>query len=124
MLHQGLISIVDDDDSVRSATSKLLRQAGYPVESFASGEDYLCSAAVDDTRCLISDVRMAGMSGLDLQAHLIEKGYRIPIIFMTAYPEDKVRARAMAAGAVCFISKPFDAEVLTGFIEQALATPP
>lgn len=120
MLHQGLVSIVDDDDSVRGATTKLLRLCGYAVQSFASAEDFLGSTLLDETRCLISDVRMRGMSGLDLQARLIAQGRHIPMIFITAFAEDKNRERALAAGAICVLSKPFDAEVLTSFIEQVM----
>jgi FixJ family two-component response regulator len=121
--HQGVISVVDDDDSVRSATSKLLRRDGYSVHSFASAEEFLQSAVIEETRCLVSDVRMSGLNGLELQARLIASGHSIPIIFLTAFPEDKSRERALAAGAICFLAKPFDAEVLTGFIEQALRRP-
>ena len=120
MPHLGLISVVDDDDSVRNATTKLLRRDGYSVDSFASAEEFLQSASIDQTRCLVSDVRMTGLNGLELQASLIAGGHRIPIIFLTAFPEDKSRERALAAGAICFLAKPFDAEVLIGFIEQAL----
>jgi len=118
--HQGFIGIVDDDDSVRSATTKLLRRDGYVVRSFASAEEFLQSPDIGDTQCLISDVRMPVVSGLELQSRLIASGHGIPIIFLTAFPEDKSRERALAAGALCFLAKPFDAEVLTAFVEQAL----
>ena len=120
MSHLGVVSIVDDDDSVRSATSKLLRLYGYVVHSFSSAEDFLDSQALLETKCLVSDVRMPRFNGLELQARLASLGYAIPIIFLTAFPEDKDRERAIGAGALCFLSKPFDADVLTGFIEQAM----
>ena len=120
MSHLGVVSIVDDDDSVRSATSKLLRLYGYVVHSFSSAEDFLDSQALHETKCLVSDVRMPRFNGLELQARLSSLGYAIPIIFLTAFPEDKDRERAIGAGALCFLSKPFDADVLTGFIEQAM----
>lgn len=123
MPHLDVISVVDDDDSVRNATTKLLRRDGYVVHSFVSGEEFLRSAVIDGTSCLVSDIRMSGLSGLELQARLLAAGHRIPIIFLTAFPEDKSRERALAAGAVGFLTKPFDAEVLTGFIEQALRRP-
>lgn len=123
MPQQGVISIVDDDDSVRGATSKLLRIDGYDVHGFASAEEFLRSPVLGTTRCLISDVRMPRVGGLELQARLSALGYRIPIIFLTAFPEDRSRERALAAGALCFLSKPFDAEILTGFIRQAMELP-
>jgi len=120
---QGVISIVDDDESVRGATSKLLRIDGYDVHGFASAEEFLQSPVLGTTRCLISDVRMPRVGGLELQARLSTLGYRIPIIFLTAFPEDRSRERALAAGAICFLSKPFDAEILTGFIRRAMDLP-
>ena len=123
MPQQGVISIVDDDESVRGATSKLLRIDGYDVHGFASAEEFLQSPVLGTTRCLISDVRMPRVGGLELQARLSTLGYRIPIIFLTAFPEDRSRERALAAGAICFLSKPFDAEILTGFIRRAMDLP-
>jgi FixJ family two-component response regulator len=81
---------------------------------------FLKSEQVNDTSCLITDVQMPGLSGLDLQDHLIARGHRIPIIFMTGYPNDSVRARAMKAGAVCFLNKPFSEDHFIGCIEKAL----
>src|SRR5215510_13377872 len=103
-----VISIVDDDASFRRATGRLVESLGYEVEKFGSAEEFLKSGRVDDTACLISDVQMPGMSGIDLQNRLLAQGYRLPIIFVTAYPESNVRAQALASGALGFLNKPFN----------------
>jgi FixJ family two-component response regulator len=120
LAENAVISIVDDDESVRMATMKLLRLHGYVAHAFASAQEFLQSRYVDDTRCLISDVRMPGMSGLALQEQLTVKGHRIPIIFVTAYPEERSRTQAMEGGAVCFLGKPFDGRTLIECIGNAL----
>jgi FixJ family two-component response regulator len=101
-----VISIVDDDASVRRATVDLLSSAGFDCEAFASGDAYLESGRVCDTTCLILDITMPGMTGLDLQRHLIGSGFSIPIIFVTGYPEESTRDQAFRAGAICYLSKP------------------
>ena len=106
-MSQVLIAIVDDDEPVRDATKRLVRSLGYHASTFASADEFLKSKQVHDTSCLITDVQMPGLSGIDLQEHLVARGHCIPIIFMTGYPNDSVRARAMKAGAVCFLNKPF-----------------
>ena len=98
----------------------LLRALGYRASTFASADEFLKSDQVHDTSCLISDVRMPGLTGLDLQDHLIAQGHRIPIIFMTGFAEDGVRARAMNAGAVGFLSKPCNVNQLIVFLDTAL----
>jgi FixJ family two-component response regulator len=115
-----MISIVEDDASVREATRGLIRSLGYDAATFASAEEYLRSERVSDTSCLITDVQMSGMSGVDLQERLIADGHRTPIIFMTAYPEERVRTRALDAGAVGFLSKPFNDDSLIACLERAL----
>jgi FixJ family two-component response regulator len=115
-----LISIVDDDEPVREATKDLVRSLGYVAASFASAEEYLQSDYVADTSCLIADVQMPGMSGVELQDRLIADGHRTPIIFITAFPEAKIRARALNAGACGFLSKPFNDESLIECLEMAL----
>jgi FixJ family two-component response regulator len=115
-----MISIVDDDASVREATKGLIRSLGYSAVTFASAEDYLRSEQVRDTSCLIADVQMPGMSGVDLQYRLIADGHRTPIIFVTAFPEERTRARALEAGAFGFLSKPFDDECLIKCLDKAL----
>jgi FixJ family two-component response regulator len=94
-----LIAIVDDEEPVRDATKRLVRSLGYNASTFALADDFLKSEQVHDTSCLITDVQMPGLSGIDLQDRLIARGHCIPIIFMTGYPNDSVRARAMKAGA-------------------------
>jgi FixJ family two-component response regulator len=115
-----IISIVDDDASVRVATDRLVRSLGWRARTFASGEEFLQSAQLQNTRCLVTDVQMPRVDGLELQQRLNAQGHRIPIIFMTAFPDDAVRTRAMAAGAICFLTKPPDAPTLSECIEAAL----
>jgi FixJ family two-component response regulator len=115
-----MISIVDDDRAVREATRGLVRSLGYNALAFASAEEFLGSARLNETSCLITDLQMPGLSGIELQDRLIAGGHRMPIIFITAYPEERVRVRAMKAGAVCFMSKPYSDESLIGCIERAL----
>jgi FixJ family two-component response regulator len=103
-----LISIVDDDDTVRAATGSLLRSLGFETRTFASAESFLQSSSLSETRCLILDVQMPNMSGVELQDQLSHLGFDIPIIFMTAYPDEAVRARVLDAGAVCFLRKPIE----------------
>jgi FixJ family two-component response regulator len=114
------VCIIDDDESVRVATTCLLRSLGYVTRTFASAEEFLSSPYVDDAACLIVDVNMPRMSGLELQSRLREKGHTPPIIFMTAYPEERGRARALEAGAICYLDKPFDSAILIGYLDRAL----
>lgn len=115
-----LISIVDDDPSVREATARLLESYGYATASFTSAEEFLQSGQLNETHCLISDVRMPGLSGIELQSWLIQAGRRIPTIFVTAYPEAHVRAAAASNGAVGFLTKPVSEERLMSCLECAL----
>jgi len=115
-----VISIVDDDESVREATKSLVRSLGYHAVTFGSAEEYLVSECLHDTSCLIADVQMPGMSGVDLQARLIASGHRTPIIFITAFPEDRICARAMTAGAYGFLSKPYKDDQLIECLDRAL----
>jgi FixJ family two-component response regulator len=103
-----VISIVDDDDSVRAATESLVRSLGFETRAFASAETFLQSTSLPETRCLILDVQMPNMTGVELQVRLSELGFEIPIIFITAYPDEAIRQRAMEAGAAAFLLKPFD----------------
>ena len=114
------ISVIDDDESIRVATGVLLRLHGFVVDTFASAEDFLGSPAVHASRCLIVDVQMPGMNGLALQKRLRDEGNGTPIVFITAFPEERNRAHAMAAGATCFLSKPFDGQTLIGCVNKAL----
>lgn len=116
----GRIAIVDDDPSVCRATASLLESHGYATASFASAEEFLQSEQIDDTLCLVSDLRMPGLSGVDLQSRLIEAGHHIPTIFMTAYPEVYERAALLDDRAVDFLPKPVRAERLISSVESAL----
>ena len=120
MAKSHVISIIDDDPSVREATQSLIRSLGYDAQVFASAEEYLQSERLSDLSCLITDLHMPGMSGTDLQDRLIADGYQIPIIFVTAYYEDRTRDRVMDAGAFGFLSKPFDDESLIECLDKAL----
>jgi FixJ family two-component response regulator len=115
-----LVAIVDDDDSMRDALDGLLKAVGYPARAFASAEEFLKSGQQHQTSCLIADIRMPGMSGLELQAQLNAERCRIPIIFITAHGDAKMRMQALRAGAVEFLSKPFDEEVLLESVRAAL----
>ena len=115
-----MISIVDDDASVREATRGLVRSLGYRAATFGSAEEFLTSERVHDTSCLIADVQMPGLSGLELQSHLIAEGHPMPMIFITAFPEARVRTQALEAGAFGFLSKPFDEENLIACLDKAL----
>ena len=115
-----MIAIVDDDDAVREAMKFLMRSLGYHASTFGSADEFLNSEQVDDTSCLITDVQMPGLSGLDLQDRLIAGGHRIPIIFITGYPDENVRIRAMKAGALAFLTKPINPDHLVDHLEKAL----
>ncbi len=114
-----MISIVDDDKSVRESANSLIRSLGYATATFASGEEFLESGCLSDTECLVTDVRMPGMSGVDLQSRLIENGNRTPIIFVTATPDERTRERALSAGALGFLTKPFSVESLITCLDRA-----
>jgi FixJ family two-component response regulator len=115
-----LVSIVDDDPSVRRSTRRLLRCSGLRAEAFATGEDFLLSEYVAETSCLILDVRMPGIDGLELQRRLSETGYRIPIVFLTARASDKEERQAWQAGAVNFLRKPIAKDALLDAIQAVL----
>jgi FixJ family two-component response regulator len=116
----AVISIVDDDESVREATMGLVRSLGYAAATFASAEEFLDSEHRHDTCCIIADVHMPGLSGVDMQSHLVAEGQRLPMIFVTAFPDERLRARALEAGAFGFLSKPFNEEHLIGCLDRAL----
>jgi FixJ family two-component response regulator len=118
--HIPIIAIVDDDEAVRASTANLVRSLGFGAEAFASGEELLSSHRIDDARCVIADVQMPGMTGLELQRLLLACHHATPVIFITAYPEERIRRDALAAGAVGFFSKPFDGAALIECIQNAL----
>jgi FixJ family two-component response regulator len=115
-----MVAIVDDDDLMRGALQGLLKSVGLPAQAFASAEEFLRSGQRRQARCLIADIRMPGMSGLELQAKLNSNHHRIPIIFITAHGEEKMRMQALRAGAVEFLTKPFDDEILIDSVRAAL----
>jgi FixJ family two-component response regulator len=115
-----MVVIVDDDESVRNALQGLMKVVGLPARSFASAEEFLESGQQHHTACLVADIRMAGMSGLELQARLNAEHCRIPIIFITAHGDEKMRMRALRAGAVEFLAKPFDDQALLESVRAAL----
>jgi FixJ family two-component response regulator len=117
----SVISVIDDDASVRAATDNLLSSHGYVVHTFASAEEFLQSARLGDTSCVVSDVQMPGMSGLDLLSHMRVQGYDVPFIIITAFPN--IGSHALAAGAVCSLAKPFSASSLIKCLETALRRP-
>jgi FixJ family two-component response regulator len=116
------VAIVDDDDLMRGALEGLLKEAGLSVRTFASAEEFLDSGQQHLTACLIADIRMPGMSGLDLQATLNAQQIRIPTIFVTAHGDARMRMQALRAGAVEFLPKPFDDDVLLDSVRAALAS--
>ena len=115
-----LIAIVDDDEAVRDGTETLLRAYEYNVSTFGSADEFLNSEQINDTSCIITDLQMPGLSGLDLQDRLIARGHRFPIIFITGYPNENARTRAMKAGAIGFLSKPFKFDDLLGYLDKVL----
>jgi FixJ family two-component response regulator len=115
-----VISVIDDDVSVRTAIKNLLMSLGYIAHVFPSAEAFLQSTQLHHTWCVIADVRMPGMSGIDLQSRLRNDGSRVPFVFITSVPEETVRARAIEDGAVCFLTKPFDENTLIGCLEAAV----
>jgi FixJ family two-component response regulator len=115
-----VISIVDDDESVREATEFLVRSLGYSAASYSSAEEYLQSGQVDDSSCVITDLRMPGMSGAELQDLLIADGYQTPVIFISASLDEKIRSRVLDAGAFGFLHKPFDEQSLIECLNKAL----
>ena len=115
-----LISIVDDDDALRSSLDDLIQSIGFRTQGFPSAEAFLNSNQARDTACLILDVRMPGMNGLDLQRQMVAANSRIPIIFITSHADDNARVRAVEAGAVAFLYKPFREQELLDAIDVAL----
>src|ERR1700675_672968 len=115
-----MVAIVDDDDLMRGALQGLLKSVGLPTQAFASAEEFLKSGEQHQVGCLVTDIRMPGMSGLELQSKLNADQCRIPTIFITAHGDEKMRMQALRAGAVEFLAKPFDDEALLGSVRAAL----
>jgi FixJ family two-component response regulator len=118
-----MISIVDDDEAVRESTKALVRSLGYNARAFGSAEEFLDSDP-DDTSCLILDIQMKGLSGIELLERLIGEGRRTPVIFVTAFPDERIRNHVLEAGAIGFLRKPFSDDKLTRCLDTALANYP
>jgi len=118
--NSSFVAIIDDDELMRSALQGLLKEAGFTARAFGSAEEFLSSDEYRHAACLIADIRMPGMSGLDLQARLNGEGIKIPTIFITAHGDVRMRMQALRAGAVEFLTKPFDEEVLLDSVRAAL----
>jgi FixJ family two-component response regulator len=121
MSSRPLVAIVDDDESLRDATSNLLQAAGFSTATFADAESFLKSAGRPRAACLVTDMRMPGMSGVQLHQHLVASGAPIPIVLITAYASDATRLRAREAGIVCCLAKPFAPDELLECVHAALA---
>jgi FixJ family two-component response regulator len=116
-----IVMIVDDDESVRRAARRLIKSYGFPVETFASADDFLASGRLSETACLVLDVQMPGLNGLELQSRLVAAGgHQVPIIFITAFNDENARAQALKAGALCYLVKPFEEADLLDSINIAL----
>ncbi len=115
-----MISIVDDDKSVREATKSLVRSLGYNAVTFGSAEEFLGSAYLMTTACLITDIQMPGLSGVELQERLIADGNRLPMIFITAFPNERLEGQVLGRGAIGYLTKPFNENRLIEFIDAAL----
>ena len=124
MAEQVLISIVDDDQAVRDSLERLMRSLGYRIAAFPSAADFLASPRLAQTACLIADIQMPGMTGVELHRHLVGAGRDIPTILITAYFDDAIRTRALNDGVVCFLGKPFDEDDLMLCVRMALARKP
>jgi FixJ family two-component response regulator len=120
MSNRTLISIVDDDEPYRDSMRKLIMLLGYTVEAFASAPDFLRSPHLPDTACLIADVHMPGMTGVELHRYLVDAGHAIPTILVTAYPDEVIRGQAQRDGVVCYLTKPVDDEYLEQCLRSAL----
>jgi FixJ family two-component response regulator len=115
-----VISIIDDDESIRMAIESLVRSLGFDVRTFSSAQEFLLSPDRHETACLISDVQMPNMSGIELQQQLAARGDRTPIVFITGFANERIEAQVMRAGAVCFLRKPFSASALIEGLQKAL----
>lgn len=120
MLNRTLISIVDDDRPYRESMQKLITLLGYSVEAFPSAADFLASYVLPETACLVADVNMPGMTGVELHRHLVDAGYAIPTILITAYPDEVVGDRALKDGVAFYLSKPVDDDYLERCLHSAL----
>jgi FixJ family two-component response regulator len=118
-----VISIIDDDEAIRLALESLVRSVGYVARIFASAEDFLASSGPEETSCVVTDIQMPRMSGLDLHKQMIDQGCSIPVIFITAFPTDAIRMRAKGPGVVAFMCKPFDSDLMLAKLAEAVRPP-
>ena len=123
MSQSQMVSIVDDDPLAREGIRELVESLGYKTLAFVSAQDFLQSGAITKTGCLITDLQMPGLNGLELQERLQAQGYHMPVILITAYPNEKHRSRAMSAGAIGFLSKPFEEQSLVECLTIAMKRP-
>jgi len=121
MAGKPLVAVVDDDKSIRNATRDLLRSAGFSAATFEDAESFLASASRATAACLVADMRMPGMTGLELYEALVASGDGIPTVLITAHPEEMTQSRAREAGITCYLSKPFAPDDLLGCVREALA---
>jgi FixJ family two-component response regulator len=121
---EPLISIIDDDRRFRESLRRLLRSSGYAAEAFPSAVEFLASAGIDETDCVIADINMPTITGIELHNRLVESGRAIPMILITAYPDEAVRSRALNDGVVCYLQKPFDEDDLMRCLRLALERKP
>jgi FixJ family two-component response regulator len=115
-----IVSIIDDDQDVRQAVQRLMRSRGFATRTFASAEEFLRSPSLHETACVITDIQMPGMTGIDLHDVMLKQGPRLPVIFLTAFPDDRTEKRALQAGALGFLTKPFDARTLVSLVDTAV----
>lgn len=117
MQNARIVSIIDDDEEVRQAVQRLMRSRGFVTRAFASAEEFLQSPSLHETMCVISDIQMPGMTGMEMHDFMLRQGPRLPVIFLTAFPDERVEKRALAAGALGFLTKPFDAKRLISLVD-------
>ena len=120
MQNAPVVSIIDDDQDVRQAVQRLMRSRGFATRTFASAEEFLRSPSLHETACVITDIQMPGMTGIDLHDVMLKQGPRLPVIFLTAFPDDRTEKRALQAGALGFLTKPFDARTLVSLVDTAV----
>ena len=120
MQNAPIVSIIDDDQDVRQAVQRLMRSRGFATRTFASAEEFLRSPSLHETACVITDIQMPGMTGIDLHDVMLKQGPRLPVIFLTAFPDDRTEKRALQAGALGFLTKPFDAKTLVSLVDTAV----
>lgn len=120
MQNAPIVSIIDDDQDVRQAVQRLMRSRGFATRTFASAEEFLRSPSLHETACVITDIQMPGMTGIDLHDVMLKQGPRLPVIFLTAFPDDRTEKRALQAGALGFLTKPFDAKTLVRLVDTAV----